>query len=277
VNAVITKEIAEATIREKAKFLAWSGDLVTGYSKDPATFERQLLVWRGIMQPLYDRRIKVLPCRGNHEAGSVDAERIWNKVFTGPYALPRNGPASEKNLSWFYTFGDVLFVGLDQYQIQAETIDQAWFDQALKTNPMPFVFSMGHEPAFMNGAHTDTMDAYPAKRDAFWESMIAAGARAYFCGHDHLYDHMKIVRAGPNPGPDMRQFTAGTSGAPFYKEGPYRGKNDRWTLERMKHIDNTYGYMLVTIEGKKCTIQFKGRKSPGVYEVMDSWSYVAGG
>ncbi|MEZ0324922.1 MAG: metallophosphoesterase [Fimbriimonas sp.] len=273
VNYVITKEIAEATIRENARFLAWTGDLVYGYSKDPATFERQLLVWRGIMQPLYNRHIKVLPCRGNHEAGAVESERIWNKVFSGPHSLPQNGPASEKNLSWFYTKGDVLFVGLDQYQMLAETIDQGWFDKTLKENPKPFVFSMGHEPAFMDGSHTDTMDAHPEKRDVFWQSLIDAGSRAFFCGHDHLYDHMKVVRNGPNRGPEMHQYVAGTSGAPFYKEGVYRGKNTDWKLERVKHIDNTYGYLLVTIEGKKATIEFKGRKSPGVYETTDTWSY----
>jgi hypothetical protein len=268
---VITKEIAEATLREKAKFLAWTGDLVVGYSKDPATFERQLLVWRGIMQPLYEHKIKVLPCRGNHDAGAVESERIWNKVFSGKYALPHNGPAAEKNLSWFHKQDGVLFVGLDQYQMVAETIDQAWFDKVLKENPMPFVFAMGHEPAFMDGAHKDTMDAHPEKRDVFWQSLIDAGSRAFFCGHDHLYDHMKIVRAGPNPGPEMHQFVAGTSGAPFYNQGPYTGKNTDWKLERVKNIIRTYGYLLVTIDGNRATIEFKGRKAPGVFETMDSW------
>ena len=273
VNYVITKEIADAVIKEKAKFLAWTGDLVYGYAKDPAIFERQLVLWRSIMQPLYDKHIKVLPCRGNHDAGSTDAEKIWNRVFSGPYALPHNGPASEKNLSWFYRESDVLFVGRDQYQVVAETIDQSWFDKVLKENPAPFVFAMGHEPAFMDGAHKDTLDAHPEKRDVFWESLINAGSRIYFCGHDHLYDHMKVVKAGPNPGPEMHQLVAGTAGAPFYTEGAYNGKNTGWKLERVKHIDKTYGYLLVTIDGKRATVEFKGRTAPGVYETMDTISY----
>jgi hypothetical protein len=275
VNYVITKETAEAVLKEKAKFLAWTGDLVYGYSKDPATFERQLMVWRGIMQPLYDKKVKVLPCRGNHDAGAAESERIWNKVFSGPYALPHNGPSNEKNLSWFHQEGDVLFVGLDQYQVMAETIDQGWFDGVLKNNPKPFVFAMGHEPAFMDGAHKDTMDAHPEKRDVFWQSLIDAGSRAYFCGHDHIYDHMKVVRSGINPGPEMHQFVAGTSGAPFYNVGEYKGKNPGWTLTRVLNLQKTYGYLLVTIQGKKCTIEFKGRKAPGVYETMDTWAYTA--
>src|SRR5258708_3419717 len=65
INTLITGEVCKAVQQEKAKFLLWTGDLVAGYAKDPAEFEKQLLAWRGIMQPLYDRHIPVLPCRGN--------------------------------------------------------------------------------------------------------------------------------------------------------------------------------------------------------------------
>jgi hypothetical protein len=271
-NAVITTEIAQAVIRENAEFLAWTGDLVYGYSPIPGFYERQLLTWRGIMQPLYDRHIKVLPCRGNHDASSVGATKVWKKVFSGGYSLPENGPTDERDLSWFFVHKGVLFIGLDQYEEEKETINQSWLNSILK-NPQPFVFSMGHEPAFMDGNHVDTMDAHPEARDAFWESLISAGSRAFFCGHDHIYDHMKVVRSGPNPGPEMHQFVAGTSGAPFYGTGEYAGKNSYWQIERVKDIANTYGYMLVTIDGRTCTIEFKGRVSPGVYRTMDSWSY----
>jgi len=276
INVTITKEIADAVLREHAKFLAWTGDLVLGYSQDPNAFESQLLDWRGIMKPLYDARIPVLPCRGNHDSGSKNAAAVWNKVFDGPFKLPQNGPDTEKNLTWFLEEGDVLFLGLHQYTAGQEQVDQKWVDKVLVEHKKPFVFAMGHEPAFMDGHHEDTMDSHPVMRDIFWESLIAAGSRAFFCGHDHLYDHMKVVRSGDKPGPEMHQFVAGTSGAPFYPIGPYSGQNTVWTLTRQKNIVNTFGYLLVTIDGKKCTIEFKGRKSPGVYETMDSWSYAVG-
>ncbi len=275
VNVQITKEIAQAVLDEKAKFLMWTGDLVLGYSRDEKDFEQQLMTWRETMSPLYDKNIPVLPCRGNHEAGSPHSAAIWNQVFTGSYALPTNGPKTEKGLTFYYRLGPVLAIGLDQYQSSKESIDQAWLDDVLARNRAPFVFAMGHEPAFMDGTHKDTMDADPKKRDTFWQSLIRAGARVFFAGHDHLYDHMSVVREGPDPGPEMHQFVAGTAGAPFYKEGPYTGKNEGWKLTRLKHIDKTYGYLLVEIEGSKATISFKGRTSPGHYEVMDSYSYSA--
>ena len=274
-NVVITGEIGKAVVQEKAKFLMWTGDLVYGYSKDPADFEKMLMTWRDTMKPVYDKNIPILACRGNHEAGATDSEKVWSKVFSGKYAMPNNGPDTEKNLSFYYGKGDVLAISLDQYTYGKEKINQPWLDSVLKEHPKPFIFAMGHEPAFMDGSHKDTMDADPIARNAFWDSLINAGERVFFCGHDHLYDHMLVTKAGAKPGPEVHQIVAGTAGAPFYKEGEYAGKNEGWNLKRLKHIDNTYGYLLVTIEGKKATITFKGRVSAGKYEAMDSFTYTA--
>lgn len=274
VNTLITGEIANAVVREDAKFLMWTGDLVYG-AKSAETFEQQLTTWRDLMKPVYDRKIPVLACRGNHEAGATDSERVWQKVFSGPYAMPGNGPDTEKNLSFYFGKGDVLAIGLDQYIFGKEKVNQPWLDSVLAQYPKPFIFAMGHEPAFMDGSHKDTMDTDPKARDAFWGSLIKAGARVFFCGHDHLYDHMMVTKAGSNPGPELHQFVAGTAGAPFYKQGDYSGNNDGWTLKRVKHIDSTYGYIVVEIEGLKATITFKGRTAPNKYEAMDSFTFVA--
>ena len=75
--------------------------------------------------------------------------------------------------------------------------------------------------------------------------------------------------------PEMHQFVAGTAGAPFYKQGEYAGNNTGWKLQRVKHIDKTYGYMLVEVDGNTATVTFKGRIAPGKYEAMDSFTYTA--
>src|SRR5438477_8807445 len=99
INRVITSEIAKAVIAEKAKFLMFTGDLVLG-AKTAEEFKTQLLAWRAIMQPVYARKIPIYAVRGNHESGSGDATRVWNQVFSGPYAMPQNGPSTEKNITF---------------------------------------------------------------------------------------------------------------------------------------------------------------------------------
>ena len=280
-NKVITQEISDAVLKEKAEMLLWTGDLVNALKGDSTTFESELTAWRDAMKSLYDHGVLVLPVRGNHEFVGYNpkdsnhpeietphAEDIWNKVFSGRYALPTNGPDGEKN--------SVLIIGLDQYR-NRHSVNQPWLDQVLKDNKRPFIFVYGHEPAFMAGNHKDedVLAAEPSKRNVMWESLIGAGARVYFCGHDHFYDHMKIVRANGDPGPEMHQFTAGTAGAPFYKGGPYSTADQDWTRSQVAHIEEKPGYILIEIEGNKATITFKEQVSAGVYNAKDSYSYTA--
>jgi len=289
-NKVIAQEIRDAVLKEKAQMLLWTGDLVNALKGDSTTFERELIAWRDAMQPLYNQGVIVLPVRGNHEFVGYDpddssgaeikiphAEDIWNNVFSGRYALPTNGPDGEKNLSFYCVRDSVLMIGLDQYK-NRHSVSQPWLDQVLKDNKRPFIFVYGHEPAFMAGNHKDedTLAAKRSKRNAMWESLIGAGARVYFCGHDHFYDHMKVVRANGDPGSEMHQFTAGTAGAPFYKSGPYSTVDQEWTRSQVAHINEKPGYILVEIEGNKATITFKGQTGAGVYDAMDSYSYIAG-
>ena len=271
VNVTITGEIAKATAAENAKFLLWTGDLVVGDPEGP-TFESMLLTWRDTMAPVYNRNIPVLAVRGNHESYCKDSVAVWNKVFSGKYAFPQNGPKTEKNLTYYYEKGPVLAISLDQYAGTKEEINQPWLDEVLAKHKKPLIFPFGHEPGFMDGVHKDTLDAHPDNRDALWNSLIKAGCRAYFAGHDHLYDHMIITHDGDAPGTEMHQIVAGTAGAPFYKPGDYSGRNTTWTVKRAKNISDTYGYILVEVDGNNATVTFKGRTAPGKYEAMDSFT-----
>jgi hypothetical protein len=285
INKKITAEIVRAVLDERAQMMLWTGDLANVNEKKPETLRSELIAWRSMMQPLYDHGVVVLPVRGNHEVryytenGPVDGEpiregaQIWNEVFSGQYALPDNGPANEKNISFYCTRGSVLVVGLDQFQNHPHSVDQEWLDQTLKDNQRPFIFVFGHEPAFTAGYHTDNLGMNPGNRNLMWESLIKAGARVYFCGHDHFYDHMKIMRTSADSGPEMHQLTAGTAGAPFY-DSNVQETYPEWKLSHVAH-KKTYGYILITINRKKATIAFKERLSPGEYRTFDSFSYVA--
>lgn len=279
INVTITTEVIQAVIRENAKLLLWTGDLVLGYTgasnaNGTDELESQLLDWRALAQPLYDKKIAVLPCRGNHDAkGGPKALAVWRKVFSGPYQIPDNGPEEEKGITFYYATNNALFIGLDQYFSPGKTVNQVWLSQLLEKNKAPFIFAMGHEPALADGHHKNVMDTTPDKRDDFLVSLIRAGTRAIFFGHDHIYDHMLIKREGSNALPEIHQFVAGTAGAPFYTAENYSGKNGDWSLTRVKNITNTYGYLVVEINGKKAELSFKGRTAPGKYEVMDQFRY----
>jgi hypothetical protein len=230
INDVINHELARAVLREKAKALLWTGDLVEVTNHDDSTFEKELLAWCRIYQPLYDHSVKVLPARGNHEMMSPHPDRVWNEVFSGPYALPENGPEADKNLSFYDVVGPALVVGVDQYEIGKEIVDVPWLEKTLNEHKEPFIFVYGHEPAFMDGHHTDTLDAHPDARDALWECLIRHGARVYLCGHDHFYDHLFVTRAAGDIGPVI---------ASIHRWNGWRALLFRRSVRRQEHLLET--------------------------------------
>jgi len=270
INETILAEIAQAILEEDVRFILFPGDLVNG-SSNPTTLEAELLQWRDVMQPVYDAGIAVYPCRGNHDAHS---KAVWDTVFSGPYALPDNGPSGEENITFSLSPANILFVGLDQYA-NRHRINQAWLEQQFNANTRPHVFVFGHEPAF-KVRHSDCLDDYPDNRDTLWHSIAAEGGRVYFCGHDHFYDHARLDDGDDNPDNDLHQFVVGTAGAPLRGDGSYNGSNGAWTPQRVYH-ERQFGYVLVEVEGSVATLSWKHRIAAGVYEIAgDVFTYTAG-
>jgi hypothetical protein len=267
VNSSILTEIAQAIIDENAEFVVFPGDLVTG-STDQATLTAQLTTWRDHLQPVYDAGIGVYPCRGNHDD---DYKASWDAVFSGPHALPTNGPAGEGNITYSFTHGTIFVAAMDLY-VSGHRVNQAWLDQQFAANTRPHVFVFTHEPAF-KVLHPDTLDDYPVKRNTFWDSLKAAGGRTYFCGHDHFYDHLRADDGNGDPDDDLHQYLVGTAGAPLYDDGAYDGNNGTWSPVRVHH-EKRYGYVLVEIDGLGVTLTWKRRLAPGIFQAgVDIFTY----
>jgi len=259
VNAPILAEVVQATLDEHPDFVLVPGDLVNG-SADPGTFRSQLSNWRNIVQPLYDAGIGVYPCRGNHDAGN---RAVWNSIFSGAYALPANGPAGEENLTYSFSRGNAFVIALDEYA-NTERVNQSWLEGQLAANSLPAVFVFGHEPAFQVW-QTSNLAVHAAARDTFWSSLVAAGVRIYFAGHDHFYQHTRLDDPTGNPDSAVHQFIVGTAGAPFYAwDGSYPGDNGRWTPQPISYEAN-YGYVVVEVNGLNVTVTWKHRTAPGTY------------
>ena len=300
VNELAVSELVDEILRRNVDLVIFAGDLVYGARVGPAEFEEQLWNWVRVMQPVYDAGIRVLVCRGNHEVGDMwDAEPgqlpdpadnyalRWLRVFGNDdhpeLRLPDNGPADETYMTYAVVHKNALVVGLDQYagtrHQLAHRHDQAWLDAQLAANTQPHVFVFGHEPAF-RALHFDCLDAYPAERDAFWNSLKWAGARVYLCGHDHFYDHARIDDGDGVADNDIHQLIVGTAGAyPYMWFGPYRGNNTRFTVEQIHHAER-FGYVLVEVDDLEVTLTWMERQDndlsvPGVYEGRDVWRYNA--
>jgi len=297
VNFTILREIAEEAVRHGAEFVLFPGDLVTGMSiSSPAEFESELRTWLEAMRPVYDVNIAVYAGRGNHEVWDASSEQgggetkdnftqRWLKVFGSEadprWRLPDNGPAGEKYMSYAVEHKNALIVMLDQYggleQRLTHRVNQSWLNEVLAGTSKPHVFVAGHEPAF-RAFPREVLDVYPQQRDAFWESLRRAGARVYFCGHDHFYDRAHIDDGDGDPNNDLHQLIVGLAGAPpYYWWPPYLGNNSTY-VPRQEHHCERYGYLLVEVEGLRVQLIYMARttnnvSAAGRYEPNDVWSY----
>jgi len=287
VNVPILAEIAQEIIDADAEFVLFAGDLVIGDS-DQSDLESQFMTWRDTAQPLYEAGIGVYIVRGNHDVGSypsgIDA---WNNVFKFvpglrgggiDYGLPENGPDGELNLTYSVTHKNVFALGLDQCRTPNHSknyVHQAWLDEQLAANTQPHVFAFGHFTCFK--MIWDSVGDHATDRDLFWESLKNAGSQAYFCGHEHFYNHSR-ADDDATPNNDLHQVVVGSAGASVHNwNGTYPGDNGGRTITNIYHT-TLFGYIIVDINDLDATLTWMERQTndpdvPGIYQPRDVWSY----
>lgn len=255
--------------------------------------EEEFRVYLRTMQPVYDKGIPVYNLRGNHETTQrdpdvsgtkahrpvwPDAKIAWDNVFSGEYANPINGPEGEENVTFSFSHKNAFIVGMDVYSRPVDGVEmnedgsvpfwafhhvhQEWLDAQLAKNTRPHVFTFTHEPAF-KADHTDCLHGnsafgvdYSDKRDRFWNSIADAGARVYFCGHDHMYAHARIDNGDGNVYTDLHQFIIGNAGAGKDSRPVYDGYNGAFEPVEIA-FDPNYGYALVHVRDNDVEIIYK--------------------
>ncbi|NWJ48879.1 MAG: metallophosphoesterase [Chloroflexi bacterium] len=165
--------------------------------------------WEGHLKPFAALgNIPILPTIGNHETNYRKAATpLYLEAFPD---LPKNGPADFKGYAYSLDIGAVHFVSvaseLPSQPHQLGKVQLAWLEQDLKATRQPYILVMSHDPAYPAGPHVgNSLDAYPAERDAFWKLLMDNNVTAYITGHEHLYN--KSVRNG------IYQLIIGTSGS----------------------------------------------------------------
>jgi len=287
VNVPILTEIVREIMDANAEFVLFAGDLVIGTS-DQSDLESQFMTWRNTAQPLYQAGIGVYIVRGNHDEGSypsgIDA---WNNVFKfvpSPrgggidYGLPKNGPPGELNLTYSVTHKNVFALALDQCRTPNHSknyVHQTWIDQQLAANTQPHVFAFGHFTCFK--MIWDSVGDHPTERDLFWQSLKNTGSRAYFCGHEHFYNHSR-ADDDAYPNNDLHQVVVGSAGASVHTwNGTFPGNNSGRNIVNIYHT-TLFGYIIVDINDLDVTLTWMERQTndpgvPGIYHPRDVWSY----
>ena len=152
-------------------------------------------------------RLKALP--GNHDYGQPNAEGYFT-YFGDRAGQGRRGFYAFNAASWkvlMLNSSVPLGRGSEQY---------TWIENQLRTEPTRCTLAAVHHPFDSSGQNGPN----PWLRDVF-DLLYQNGADVLLAGHDHLYERFAPMDANQRPDPNrgIRQFTAGTGGAPLYSRG----------------------------------------------------------
>jgi len=192
VNELVLTEIVDNVLQADppVQFVVFLGDLVDG-SEDPVILADQFQLWREIVGPWYESEMigaKVYVVPGNWDLRGPNYASLWQKAFP---ELPDNGPEGEKKLTYSFDVGPCHLSVISTSSPPARhLVDLDWLADDLAPSNAPIKLVFGHEPAYPAMLHIgSSLDKYPEERDRFWEILVENGVQAYFCAHEHMYDH----------------------------------------------------------------------------------------
>jgi predicted phosphodiesterase len=149
---------------------------------------------------------------GNHDTGNAAFMTYIRGLNLGGSRLPnivRKGPPGALETMYAFDWGDAHFTVLNEYfdgtsdaGAHGDVTDAtlAWLSDDLASVTKPFVFVVGHNPAYvfpdMASARVrhegGGLEANPAHRDRFWKLLKERHVTAYICGHTHNASAKKV-------------------------------------------------------------------------------------
>ncbi|MDP6042782.1 MAG: metallophosphoesterase family protein [Candidatus Latescibacteria bacterium] len=198
VNYQTIERLASLSYAKGAELFLFGGDLIIGYTTNPADFRGQLYAWKQALSGFWHER-PVYPGMGNHDAllkayrtpnGTVRLDR-WpyneqsaETVFANAFTNPTNGPAPSNpqrppylenvytiqhgpvrliayNNNYWYTSQAQNYGGCPEGYIMDDQMKwiEAELEQAEQDSTVHYVFLYAQEPVFPCGGHS---------QDAMW-------------------------------------------------------------------------------------------------------------
>jgi hypothetical protein len=225
----------------KPEFVINVGDLIEGYSDDPAELNAE---WDEVDAMLASLEFPFFRTPGNHDIANSTAQQVWRDRYGATrYSFvygdtlflvldsedpPREAPPEIKEKLELYNrlqvedpelaqemlaefmADEAVIAGLSQpVEFDAAQID--FIEEALAKNPdARWTFLFLHEPAWENPS-----DSFKAI-----QAMLKDRQHTFFAGHLHYYDYDLI---------DGHEYiTMGPSGASFHHEGPGNVDHVTW-------------------------------------------------
>ncbi len=224
------------------------GDLIGGYY----TIDPHQEAWEAWVAEAYALNAEIYAVPRNHDFfPGWPVYDAWLETFD--WLPTHNSPPGQEGMTYHVDYGGSRFISvLTDSEWGQTTPDQDWLDGVLAdpdTQSADHVFVFSHHPVSFS-----TAEPLGNTSDAFWQSLLGAGADAYFCGHWHRYQPSQLGGGG-----DTWETIIGTGGGSLYD--PARA------YQQIK------GFLLVEVDDAQVTGFFYGdADADGSYDdVMDEY------
>ena len=137
------------------------------------------------------------PVIGNHDLSASDVSYVKNTIFPTLPNIVRQGPSGTQRTTYSFDYQNAHFVALNEYWNGSNETGtdgdivpalRNWLANDLAQTDKQHIFVMGHEPAYPEVRHVgDSLDKYPANRNAFWNVLKQYGVKSFHVGHTHYY------------------------------------------------------------------------------------------
>lgn len=122
---------------------------------------------------------------GNHEyyhtsGGEYVSPEFYNQFHNNP----QNGPAEKLNSTYYFKYGNILFIMLDTIKKDYTTEQKAWFREVVENNPSQWIIVGTHSNAITGGSYQSDSKWMMSNWGPLFEEYqvdLVIG------GHEHLY------------------------------------------------------------------------------------------
>lgn len=126
---------------------------------------------------------------GNHDYYNASAVPVGIEYFNAVTNNPQNGANQVKNSTYFFKYGNALFISLDSeaadHSVTYRENQIKWLNEVTANNPADFIIAFTHRP-FYTGDGRNAGQAQ-AMRQYFQEIFDNTGVDLVLSGHNHVF------------------------------------------------------------------------------------------
>lgn len=139
--------------------------------------------WTELSDQPYSKNYMWAVVQGNHDTMAANS-RISDDFFRDTHYFPQNGYEGQEGLAYWFKYGDVLFIMLNNEAMKTESTLQPaleWMEKVVKDNPSKYIVVVQHYQ-WINGTDGKIMQL-----DRFYETFERLGVDLAISGNNHVY------------------------------------------------------------------------------------------